>query len=300
MASTSRRVCKRLRSPVGSAFQGAFTTRSGISCRLAFCRSAKRVTRTSSTRSEHFPSRKRKASAFFPQRSLKSPGVAAPQNGSPRVWCYYCCWRAAAIGLIPSASGTSKYNSAPPIAAATPPARPNLRNPPLKNPRPCSPRRRQTPHGLRANPRLRRQRRPALWLARSPRYRAELQPGAIRRECRRSASADDGVYSGQVCYGQTRKERQRCYRAEGTVLGGKITGQWLVAPEAGITMFLKGDVDASGGVTIEMHSQKPDGSPVATINLTGTLHDQTIDASGSFLMGRPATLNWRKTPGASE
>jgi class 3 adenylate cyclase len=115
-----------------------------------------------------------------------------------------------------------------------------------------------------------------------------------------SASPNDGVYSGQVCYGQTRKEPQRCYRAEGTIRGGTITGQWLVAPEAGIMMFLKGDVDASGGVTIEMHSQKPDGSPVATINLTGTLHDQTIDASGSFLRGRPATLNWRKTQGTSK
>ncbi len=114
-----------------------------------------------------------------------------------------------------------------------------------------------------------------------------------------SASPDDGVYSGQVCYGQTPRGPQRCYGAEGTVRGGKISGEWLVAPEAGITMFLKGEVDASGGVTIEMHSQKPDGSPVATINLTGTLHDQTIDASGSFLRGRPATLNWRKTPGAS-
>ena len=126
---------------------------------------------------------------------------------------------------------------------------------------------------------------------------ARPHPAAPRKSA--SPSRYDGIYSGQVCYGQTPQDPRRCYRAEGTVRRGKITGQWLVAPEAGITMFLKGDLDASGGVTIQMHSQKPDGSAVATINLTGTLHDQTIDASGSFLRGRPASLNWRKTPGAS-
>lgn len=126
-----------------------------------------------------------------------------------------------------------------------------------------------------------------------PRAAAAAAPSALR------VAAYDGVYSGQVCYGQTPKDPRRCYRAEGTVRGGKITGQWLVAPEAGITMFLKGDVNASGEVKIQMHSEKPDGSPVATINLVGTLHDSLIDASGSFLRGRPATLNWSKRPGAS-
>lgn len=157
----------------------------------------------------------------------------------------------------------------PPIAAATPPAvqsaqAPNAA-PPLSQP---AAKKTATPH-----------------------------PAALRKST--SPSHYDGVYSGQVCYGQTPQDPRRCYRAEGTVRGGKITGQWLVAPEAGITMFLKGDVDASGDVTIQMHSQKPDGSPAATINLTGILHDQKIEANGSFLRGRPASLSWRKNPGAS-
>ena len=127
---------------------------------------------------------------------------------------------------------------------------------------------------------------------------AQPGPAAAAALSTASAAAYDGVYSGQVCYGRTPKDPERCYRAEGTIRNGKIAGQWLVAPEAGITMFLKGDVVASGNVNIEMHSEKPDGSSVATINLTGTVHDNAIDASGSFLRGRPATLKWRKTPAA--
>jgi hypothetical protein len=72
-----------------------------------------------------------------------------------------------------------------------------------------------------------------------------------------------------------------------------------VAHEEGITMFLAGDVDTSGDVKIEMHSQKADGSPVATIELTGTLRDGLIDASGHFLRGRMATLSWHKNAGAA-
>lgn len=198
----------------------------------------------------------------------------------------------------------SKVEQAPPVAAATPPA-PEPAKPALEKPaveKPATVQSAQTPNAARpaGQPEAKKAAAPRPMARREsapPSAVAAVAPSAANAV---GASADDGVYSGQVCYGQTRKEPQRCYRAEGTVRGGKITGQWLVAPEAGITMFLKGDVDASGGVTIQMHSQKPDGSPVATINLTGTLHDQTIDASGSFLMGRPATLNWRKTPGASE
>jgi class 3 adenylate cyclase len=128
----------------------------------------------------------------------------------------------------------------------------------------------------------------------TPRVPAQSTPALAAGASAVRAGPYDGVYSGQVCYGETRRESERCFHSEGTVRGDKITGQWLVAPEAGITMFLKGDVAASGDVTIEMHSKKADGSPVATINLTGTLHDRAIEASGSFLRGRPATLNWRE------
>ena len=114
-----------------------------------------------------------------------------------------------------------------------------------------------------------------------------------------SASPDDGVYSGPICYGQTPKFPRRCFNREGTMSGKKIAGQWLEAPEAGVTMFLTGDVAPSGDVKIEMHSQKPDGTIVVLIDLKGTLHDGLIDASGSFRRGRQATLKWRKKPGAS-
>ncbi len=114
-----------------------------------------------------------------------------------------------------------------------------------------------------------------------------------------SAGPYDGVYSGPVCYGETPKEPARCYRAKGTVSGGQITGQWMLGRETGITMFLSGDVAASGDIKMEMHSQKADGTPLAAIDLTGTLHDGRIDARGVFRMGRTATLNWHKNSRAS-
>jgi class 3 adenylate cyclase len=115
-----------------------------------------------------------------------------------------------------------------------------------------------------------------------------------------SAGLFNGVYAGPVCYAETRKFPKRCVNREGTISGAKITGQWLEAPEAHVTMFLKGDVSPSGDVRIEMHSEKPDGTVVVMIDLAGTLHDGLIDASGSFLNGRPANLQWRKTGGASQ
>ena len=110
------------------------------------------------------------------------------------------------------------------------------------------------------------------------------------------ASPNDGVYSGPICYGQTPKFPRRCFDRQGTITGKKIAGQWLEAPEAGVTMFLTGDITPSGDVKIEMHSQKPDGTIVVLIDLEGTLHDGLIDASGSFRRGRSATLEWRKKP----
>ena len=124
----------------------------------------------------------------------------------------------------------------------------------------------------------------------------EIKPHAFAQ---RSAGLNDGVYSGQICYGQTPKFPRRCFDREGTISGKKIVGQWLEAPEAGVTMFLTGDVTPSGDVKIEMHSQKPDGTIVVLIDLEGTLHNGLIDASGSFRRGRQATLEWRKKPGAS-
>ena len=110
----------------------------------------------------------------------------------------------------------------------------------------------------------------------------------------RKAGLFDGVYAGPLCYEETRKFPKRCVNREGTISGGKITGQWLEAPEAHVTMFLTGEVSASGEVKMEMHSEKPDGTTVVAIDLAGTLRDGFIDASGSFRKGRPANLKWRK------
>jgi serine/threonine protein kinase len=115
-----------------------------------------------------------------------------------------------------------------------------------------------------------------------------------------ATSSYDGTYSGPVCYGKTQSEPERCYSAEGAIRGDRITGQWTIAGDKGITMFMTGDVAASGDVKIEMHSQKADGAPVSSIDLTGTLHDGQIDASGRFRRGRKATLNWHKNSRASD
>ncbi len=107
-----------------------------------------------------------------------------------------------------------------------------------------------------------------------------------------------GTYSGPVCFAETQKEPHRCFRTEGTITGRKITGQWYMGPEKRMIMVLTGDVSKSGDVVIEMvmHSETPDGTRLASINVQGTLHDGIIDTSGTFRNGRPATLNWHKNP----
>jgi class 3 adenylate cyclase len=115
-----------------------------------------------------------------------------------------------------------------------------------------------------------------------------------------SAGPYDGVYAGQICYGETSNEPVRCFHAEGTIHSQRITGKWVVAPKTGITMILAGDVGTSGDVKIGMHSEKPDGTLLAVIDLTGTIHDGAIKANGSFRKGRSVTLNWRRNPRAPQ
>jgi hypothetical protein len=115
-----------------------------------------------------------------------------------------------------------------------------------------------------------------------------------------SSGRDDGVYSGQICYGQTKNEPRRCYQAVGSITGDKIASQWTMGRENKVNMHLAGDVSKSGDIRIEIEMKSvTDGSRLATIDLTGTVHDGVIDASGSFRKGRPATLNWRKNLDAS-
>jgi len=123
-----------------------------------------------------------------------------------------------------------------------------------------------------------------------PAHRAASAPSAAPAPI---VSPNDGDYYGPICYAKTPKEPRQCYRQVGTVHGNKITSKWAIG-QTGMTMLLAGDISPSGDVKMEMHSEKPDGTRVATIMLQGVLLDGKLDAKGSFLIGRPVTLNWHK------
>jgi class 3 adenylate cyclase len=134
---------------------------------------------------------------------------------------------------------------------------------------------------------------------------AQPTPGPAQPEPRRAGQANandgrnDGVYSGLICYGATKKEPEHCYRAEGTISGSKISGKWTMGHEKKAEMFLTGNVERSGEVKIVMEMlSETDHSRLATIELAGTLRGELLNATGSFLRGRPATLNWHKNTGA--
>jgi class 3 adenylate cyclase len=107
-------------------------------------------------------------------------------------------------------------------------------------------------------------------------------------------AAGDGLYAGPVCYGPATGDPPRCFRAQATVTRGRIAGQWP-GRDPGVTVFMAGEVSASGEATIHMHAEKPDGTRITAIDLSGTLQDGRLDATGSFHGGRTATLNWRKS-----
>jgi class 3 adenylate cyclase len=119
-------------------------------------------------------------------------------------------------------------------------------------------------------------------------------PMAVPSTPSANIAARDGVYSGQICYGETPKEPAHCFHAEGTASGGKLSGQWPSGKDTGNVMHLTGQVDPSGGLTIEMHSIAPNGNVLSNIYLTGTLQNGLITAAGSFKMGRAVTLDWHK------
>ncbi len=110
----------------------------------------------------------------------------------------------------------------------------------------------------------------------------------------------DGVYAGPICYGKTPKLAQRCFPAMGIISGTKIASHWTMGRENKVNMVLEGDVTGSGDVTMELQEfSAADGSRQATIDFAGTVRGGLLNASGSFRMGRPATLNWHKNFGAS-
>jgi hypothetical protein len=101
----------------------------------------------------------------------------------------------------------------------------------------------------------------------------------------------DGRYSGELCLGPFRNEPARCF-AQGAILSqGIISGKWP-ALNPGVTMTLTGNVSASGDVKMELHSDNNDGTRQSTADLTGTLHDDRLNATGGFGGGRTVSINW--------
>jgi adenylate cyclase len=127
-------------------------------------------------------------------------------------------------------------------------------------------------------------------------------PGAHPAETLALASTDAGSaggaaeYAGPICYGPGGNDEARCFRAHATVAGGAIASRWP-GRDPGITVVLSGEVSPSGEARIEIHGENADGRRTFTINLTGRLHDDRLDATGSFLGGRTASLNWRRVGG---
>jgi len=104
--------------------------------------------------------------------------------------------------------------------------------------------------------------------------------------------AQDGTYAGPVCYGPAANDKARCYPAQGALADGKITGRWH-GRDSDVTVILSGVVSAAGDVQIEIHGERADKPRLFTINLSGTLRDGRLDATGAFNNGRPANLTWR-------
>jgi hypothetical protein len=100
-----------------------------------------------------------------------------------------------------------------------------------------------------------------------------------------AALATDGLYAGPMCYGPAPGDRPRCFRAQATITRDSIPG---------VTMVMVGEVSGAGEAKIRVHAERPDGTRMAAIDLTGTLKDGRLDAAGSFRDGRTALLNWRK------
>ena len=108
------------------------------------------------------------------------------------------------------------------------------------------------------------------------------------------SGALDGIYSGQICFAETRKDAARCFHGEGTAAGSKLAGKWPMGKDTGVVMNLTGHITPSGEVEIEMHSKAADGTVLNNIFLTGTIQDGLMKADGAFQMGRKVTLDWHK------
>ncbi len=119
--------------------------------------------------------------------------------------------------------------------------------------------------------------------------RAAIQPGAISPA---GTAGKDGVYIGQVCYGAGPRNPARCFRGRARVAHGEISGQWPIGPEG--TMVLTGTVAAAGDVFIEAHPEDANGRRRGAANLSGTLQDGRLEATGKFLSGRTISFTWHR------
>lgn len=105
----------------------------------------------------------------------------------------------------------------------------------------------------------------------------------------------NGNYSGQICYGETKQEKERCYQAQCRILDGIISSEWVMGPAKKIRAMMAGRVNRSGGVRIEIETHNADDDKrLATITLAGTWEGGLMNATGSFRNGRPATLSFHK------
>jgi len=114
-----------------------------------------------------------------------------------------------------------------------------------------------------------------------------------------TAQPYDGNYAGRICFAATADLSKRCFNDEGTISAGKISSQWT-GREQKISMDVEGSVSSSGDVKVRIrqHNDAED-TRLGSFDLTGTIHDGIIDATGSSKRGRDATLNWHKTSAAS-
>jgi hypothetical protein len=108
------------------------------------------------------------------------------------------------------------------------------------------------------------------------------------------SGALDGIYSGQICFAETRKDAARCFHGEGTAAGSNLTGRWPMGKDTGAVMNLTGHITPPGDVEIEMHSKAGDGTVLNNIFLRGKIQDGLMKANGAFQMGRKVTLDWHK------
>jgi len=104
----------------------------------------------------------------------------------------------------------------------------------------------------------------------------------------------DGLYAGPVCYGPSRLQPARCYRAQAVLSDGKIVGSWH-GRDPVATVYLNGEISPSGTAHIEIRGEDGDGARLVTMTLAGALRDGHLNAAGTFEgFGRSVTIDWER------